>query len=217
MLTGFSCSSQLLVLAVRTASRLRAPIGQQAGHGPLLVLKEWAHSVLEHIGCPQRRFPSVALATGPFPRGIPNGLLVNPPPAFARAHVARRLCAPLARTLHSHPPPGLRGRCALSLTPPGALRSAYAALAPPLAARARRRVGRVSSCGRPPPPRPPAAAIGIPPLAHSVAAHHWPHAACSRAIPRLAASLSGAPRFLRSGWRPLHSGSAASPFRPPAP
>jgi hypothetical protein len=98
MLTGFSCSSQLLFLTVRTAPRLRAPIGQQAGHGPLLVLKEWAYSVLEHIGCPQRRFPSVALATGPFPRGIPNGLLVNPPPAFARAHVARRLCASLART-----------------------------------------------------------------------------------------------------------------------
>ena len=96
----------LILLRVGTATILRAPIGQEPAEGDLTGITDRHHLGIEQIRRRYRGVTILELSQGPLPRGIEEGLLLEPSFALQRPAVAGILPPTRAGTFACNLPVG---------------------------------------------------------------------------------------------------------------
>jgi hypothetical protein len=98
MIEVFARHISLILVAIRTATVLRAPIGEEPPHRHSVSLKDRHPLISKSIGGCPRRLALVEFGKGPLTRGSNEGLLVDPASALQRADIDYTLCPTIART-----------------------------------------------------------------------------------------------------------------------
>ena len=98
---------ELIVMFVRLAAKLRAPVGQDTQHRQVMLLIERQHSIIEEISSGDRRLGGIELGMGHFAIGVDIGLLVHPTNALDGADIEGVLTAEIAGMGRFHLAAGL--------------------------------------------------------------------------------------------------------------